>query len=819
MSPHPATLAVSGMLIACVLCLATTQAGSAADPGPPNILFFITDDESAVERSAYGRSRLPTPAFDRVAKDGVLFTNGFATAPSCAPSRASVLTGRQFWQLEEGAFIQAFIPRKYPTVPQVLAEHGYEIACTGKGWGPGSHPTLGIPADSLGRRFEAATIASPPRGVAANDYAGNFARFLETRDAGKPFFFWAGVMEPHDPWGPDNHALLEKEFDVTLDEVSLPPFVEDTPQNRRERASFLYEICLVDRHLTRMLASLEERGLAENTLVVVTSDNGTWIVDGAGEQRGKASPYDLGSHVPLAMRWPARVPAGRTVTDFVSFADFAPTFLAAAGLRAAEGMTGRSLLPILMSGKSGRVESDRDSIVTGLEWHGEADPESRSSRTIRDDRYAYVVRYANVDGQGRPLDTAALVKPVQEELYDLEQDPWQVHDLAGDPAVAGQQRRLADKLRESGTRRGDPRFTGDMAVFVKTRAYVQKRKQMGYDKAIDPPAAAPKTPAEFGITLGHPQLVAEQTGHLWFPKIDVLPGGRLQVVCSGQPDSGETSGAFQTTSTDHGRSWAPLAPWRYGGLTNWRETERLVGLPWDYTHADADRTALVGELVAVDGSGKTVDLEPKTVRITGFPRPLAQPSHGHTSSFATDCDGVVIKANRMVTLGYGRFDGDEQRHRTGERSKDAYFGYSLVALESLDGGKTWSTPKPLPAYSVLPSLQRLSGGGLMLATGRPGIWLWYSADGRGDAWEPIDALAHHNAAVERDHPEWLIGPTEQFNRFHTSSNVRIREIAPDRLLLIYDRVPFDWRPVPKDSPERNRIFVLPVEVGKPSARP
>ena len=141
-----------------------------------------------------------------------------------------------------------------------------------------------------------------------------------------------------------------------------------------------------------MLASLEAHGLAHDTLVVVTADNGTWIVDGDGKQRGKASPYDLGCHVPLAMMWPARVPGGRTVTDFVSFADFAPTFLAAAGVAVPAGMTGRSLLPILTSAKSGRIEPDRDSIVTGLEWHGEVDPASRSCRSIRDDRYAFVVR-------------------------------------------------------------------------------------------------------------------------------------------------------------------------------------------------------------------------------------------------------------------------------------------------------------------------------------------------------------------------------------------------------------------------------------------
>lgn len=480
-SRHPAWIIARA--VAFVICVAA-RAGVAADPTPPNILFVITDDESAVERNAYRQSKLPTPAFDRVAKDGVLFANGFATAPSCAPARASVLTGRQFWELEQGAFIQAFIPRQVPTVSQILADHGYEVACTGKSWGPGSHPTLGISSTSLGRQVGGAMIADPPQGVTAGDYAGNFARFLQTRDAGKPFFFWAGVNEPHEPWGPDNHLRLEQEFGVTLDEVSLPPFVADTPENRRERASFLYEICLADRQLARMLASLEERGLEENTLVVVTADNGTYIRDGDGELRGKASPYDLGCHVPLAMMWPARVPAGRTVTDFVSFADFAPTFLGAAGIAVPAGMTGRSLLPILTSGKSGRVEPDRDWIITGLEWHGELDPASRSCRSIRDDRYASIVRYANVDGQGRPLDAAALVRPVKEEFYDLDKDPWQLHDLAGDPAVAVEQKRLANQLREEGSRGGDPRFTGEMALFVKTRAYVQKRKQIGYDKAV-----------------------------------------------------------------------------------------------------------------------------------------------------------------------------------------------------------------------------------------------------------------------------------------------------------------------------------------------
>ena len=136
------------------------------------------------------------------------------------------------------------------------------------------------------------------------------------------------------------------------------------------------------------------------------------------------------------MMWPERIKPGRTVTDFVSFADFAPTFLEAAGIEVPASMTGRSLLPILESEKSGRIDAGRDFIVTGLEWHGEFDPESRSCRAIRDDRYAYVVRYDNVDGQGKPLDNKALMKPSKIEFYDLEKDPWQMNDLADDPKVA-----------------------------------------------------------------------------------------------------------------------------------------------------------------------------------------------------------------------------------------------------------------------------------------------------------------------------------------------------------------------------------------------
>jgi len=450
----------------------------------PNILFFITDDESWLERSAYGWSNLPTPHFDRVAKSGVLFTNGFTSAPSCGPSRACVLTGRHFWQNRQGAFIQGYIPKEIPIFTKILADSGYVTGYTGKGWGPGSHPIYGIPSHSLGTRYNHEKIVNAPEHVRDHDYAANFVRFLKSRKDNQPFFFWAGIIEPHEPSGKTNYLLLEKEFGVTLDQVSLPPFVEDTLENRKHRANFLYEICWADNHLGRMLKTLESIGELDNTLVVVTSDNGTAtpFPTGGAALRGKASPFDFGVHEPLAMMWPNRIKGRRTVTDFVSFIDFAPTFIEAARLKLPSSMSGKSLIPILESKKSGRIDPKRDFIMTGLEWHGEFDPVSRSSRTIRDDRYAYVILYSNVDAQGKPLDNAELIKPAKVAFYDLKNDPWQLNDLSKDPRYSTEMKQLADRFQKYGLQTHDPRVTGEMELFRQCRQYVQKRKRMGYGK-------------------------------------------------------------------------------------------------------------------------------------------------------------------------------------------------------------------------------------------------------------------------------------------------------------------------------------------------
>jgi len=487
------------------LLLAPLAVSHAAETKRPNILVVVNDDQSWLECSAYGNSSVQTPAFDRVAKAGVLFTHGYCSAPSCAPARAALLTGRNFWELEQGAFIQAWLPTKFATLPEHLAAAGYHAGYTGKGWGPGVKEPTGKRADPAGKAWNSVRIKSPPKGISNIDYVANFTQFLDAKAQDKPFYFWAGIIEPHGPWGPDNH----KELGLGLDKVKLPGFIPDTTGVRRERANYLYEVQHADRTLGALLKLLEERGELANTLVIVTADNGTSIA------RAKTHLYDWGVRVPLAMMWPARAPAGRTVSDFVGFPDLAPTILEAAGLPLPPDMSGRSVLKTLLSTSSGRVDPARDFTVNGIEWHGNLPPIDIAARTIRDDRFAYIVNYSSTpryatSGRGvQPDDRYAanadkldalpllaahpgrpelqrfiqLIKDPRprEELYDCVADPDQLQNLADKPEFAEAKQKLRARLEAYQQQTRDPRITGDMAIFAETLKLVEDRKAAGYD--------------------------------------------------------------------------------------------------------------------------------------------------------------------------------------------------------------------------------------------------------------------------------------------------------------------------------------------------
>ncbi|MGB9605925.1 MAG: sulfatase-like hydrolase/transferase, partial [Bryobacteraceae bacterium] len=208
------------------------------------------------------------------------------------------------------------------------------------------------------------------------DYAANFEAFLDARPSGAPFCFWAGFTEQHREF----EEGIGERHGIALDAVTVPGFLPDSEQVRRDLADYAFEIQWFDGHLERMLRALGKPGERENTIVVVTSDNGMAF------PRAKASLYDYGTRMPLALRWGARARAGRIAEELVSLTDLAPTFLDAAGLRIPEEMTGRSLLPLL----EGRGRSE---VVFGIERHF---PGSRfggagyPSRAIRTATHLYI---------------------------------------------------------------------------------------------------------------------------------------------------------------------------------------------------------------------------------------------------------------------------------------------------------------------------------------------------------------------------------------------------------------------------------------------
>ena len=487
LSSFRACLVAFGLFLA-----AAIDAVHAAGPPPParrgpTLLFALSDDQSWLHTGINGERTVHTPAFDRVAREGARFTHAFCASPSCTPSRSAILTGREIWQIGEAGVLYGTLPPAHSLFPHVLQDAGYFTGFTGKGWGPGEWQAAGLTRHPIGREYNQRLVAPPPHpAIDARDYAANFGDFLRDRPAGAPFFFWFGATEPHRVYEPGSGLKAGKR----LADVTVPPYWPDTPEIRGDLLDYAREIDWFDTQLARMLAQLEAIGELDNTLVVVTSDNGMPF------PRAKTTLYDPGVRMPLAVRWPGHVPAGRVIDDLVSHIDFAPTFLAAAGAPVSAAITGRSLLPVLTAPASGRVDPRRDCVYLGLERHTWCRPDGATypMRAVRTADYLYIRNFApdrwptggpdfvssnktfhgDVDGgpikdfmedpanQRRfPAEFALCYgKRPLEELYDVRSDPHQIHNLAADPAHRDLRVKLWQQLRDYLAKTGDPRLDG-----------------------------------------------------------------------------------------------------------------------------------------------------------------------------------------------------------------------------------------------------------------------------------------------------------------------------------------------------------------------
>ncbi len=462
----------------------------AADPPRPNILFVIADDWGYGHAGAYGCEWVETPAFDRVAREGVLFSNGFTNNPKCSPCRASLLTGRNSWQLEEASCHNGIFPAKWPVYPDLLERAGYHVGYTGKGWGPGDYKAGGFERNPAGPEYNRFRKAPPHRAMAAVDYARNFEDFLAKRPSGRPFCFWYGAQEPHRPYEEGAGGRAGRDPAA----VELPAYYPDSPAIRGDFLDYALEVEWFDAHLGRILGALEAGGELDDTLIVVTSDHG------APFPRIKGQIYEHGFHLPLAIRWGSRVKGGRTVADFINVRDFAPTFLRAAGLEPAAEMTGRSFLDVLRSEESGQVDPSRNRMLVGKERHdlGRPDDLGYPVRGLRTPAYLYVRNFApdrwpagNPETGYRNCDdgpTKGLIlssfdrfyklnfgKRPAEELYRVDKDPDCMTNLAEDPAFAAIKADLREEMEDLLRKDQDPRILGRGAVFD-TYKYIGSRK-------------------------------------------------------------------------------------------------------------------------------------------------------------------------------------------------------------------------------------------------------------------------------------------------------------------------------------------------------
>ena len=423
-------------------------------PSRPNIIFAFADDWGFPHAGIYGDKVVNTPNFDSLALNGLLFNNAFCASPSCSASRASVLTGRYPNQIEAGANLWSYLPNKYKVYPEILAEAGYHTGYSDKGWGPGAGWIEGWATHEEGYQDN-------PAGKKYD----SFENFLEDKsNADQPFSFWFGSTDPHRPYDAGEGIRAGKK----IDDVELPSYLYNSLENKSDMLDYYNRVERFDRDIGNIITVLKERGLLENTFIVITSDNGHPF------DRAKANLYDAGTRVPMVIYWKDKVVQGER-DELINLLDLMATFVDLAGLPEPENVSSKSLLPLLLENK----KDDRyDRVFLSREKHyfpnqeREVSEESYPMRAVRTKDFLYIrnikperwpgiTPLANSEMEAQllnyesyPKDSQVYIKGLAfgkrqaEELFDIANDPHNLNNLADDHNYLKLKNELKGKLYE-----------------------------------------------------------------------------------------------------------------------------------------------------------------------------------------------------------------------------------------------------------------------------------------------------------------------------------------------------------------------------------
>ena len=447
-----AKLALPGALFLPSSCVQSSS--ESGFPDKPNIILIIADDMNWDDCGAYGHPYIRTPNIDRLAGNGMRFTNAFVTTSSCSPSRASIITGLYPHQTDAEQ-LHWPVPANKITFVEQLRRAGYWTAQSGK-WHLGDQMMDRFDFLASEKAFLEAAADDKVPDLPPADRSGChlWVPTLKHRPDDKPFFLWLAALDPHRTY--EDNIILQPHSNQ---EVIIPPYIPDDPDVRRDFALYYDEISRLDDYIGKVVTELEREGLAENTLILFISDNGRPF------PRDKTTMYDGGIKTPFIIQWPAAVRAGSVSSSMISTVDIAPTFLKLAGADAEENLNtlmspGRDFSPVL----AGAERAVRDYIFAQAHWH---DAE-RMYRAVRDKRFKYIRNFLpdlpntppadalrsltfrsmlrlKEKGELTPAQMNVFISPTpEEELYDLENDPFELKNLAYEPALAG----VLEKMRQ-----------------------------------------------------------------------------------------------------------------------------------------------------------------------------------------------------------------------------------------------------------------------------------------------------------------------------------------------------------------------------------
>ncbi|WP_261344068.1 sulfatase family protein [Roseimaritima sediminicola] len=467
----------------------------------PNLVLIIADDMNWDDCGAYGHPAIRTPNIDRLAREGLRFQHAYLTTNSCSPSRASLLTGK--YPHNTGAEqLHWPLPAGSQTMAEQLQRAGYYTAAAGK-WHLGD-----AVRDHFDRVYEASTAGfvlpsgedgQPGKMIAAQPSGcEDWQRALEERPRDRPFFLWLAALDPHREY---TDGALDPPH--THDDVIVPPHLPDVPEVREDLRLYYDEIGRLDGYVGKVLDVLKQQGVDENTLVLFISDNGRPF------PRDKTTLYDGGIRTPWIVRWPRVVSAGQTTTALVSAVDVAATFLELAGVdkteRSGLATSGRSFAATLRD----PAQPHRQYAFAEDHWHDYED-HGRSVMTqqfklIRND-YPDLPPTPSADA-GRGLSWQAMLRLQREgrlpthqqtaflprshwELYDLQRDPGELHNVFDDPAYRSTRQRLQQALKQWSTETSDyipsvrtpdefDRATGEPDHSVRVRPRPSKQEMFG----------------------------------------------------------------------------------------------------------------------------------------------------------------------------------------------------------------------------------------------------------------------------------------------------------------------------------------------------